>query len=206
MLILAHIGIPVTAAWLSQKAMAGVGFKRMNQKPASTGATVLTASADANPAISRSHFFQVDYRLLMLGSVLPDIIDKPLGLWLLADVFSNGRIFAHTLLFTLLLVIAGVYVYLRTGRSGSLSVSFGSVAHLCLDQIWLNRTTFLWPFYGGFEKTDVSHWLGRLLTSVTSEPIIWATETISALLLAAFLLNLVRQHRLGGFIRSGRTE
>jgi hypothetical protein len=36
-----------------------------------------------------------DIRLLILGSLLPDLIDKPLGHIILPE--NNGRIFAHTL-------------------------------------------------------------------------------------------------------------
>ena len=47
-----------------------------------------------------------DLFLLVVGSLLPDIIDKPLGL-ILYHGFGNGRLYAHTLLFnvSMLLII-----------------------------------------------------------------------------------------------------
>ena len=43
----------------------------------------------------------IDIRLLLVGSLLPDIIDKPIGQYFLVETFSNGRIFSHTLLFSI---------------------------------------------------------------------------------------------------------
>ena len=203
MLLLAHVGIPVGVIWLSEKTIAMARLKRTNKTAvASDGRTAEVAHPD--PPSIRSFPFRLDYRFLILGSMLPDIIDKPLGLWLLADIFSNGRIIAHSLLFTLLLVVAGVLLYSWQGKCGVLCISFGVVAHLCLDQIWLNRTTFLWPLHGWtFEKTDINHWLERMLAHLTTDPSIWVTEIIGGLILAAFLLNLVRQKRLCQFLKNG---
>nr|WP_292468287.1 metal-dependent hydrolase [Methanolobus sp.] len=41
----------------------------------------------------------IKYRYVAFGSLLPDIIDKPIGRFLFADSIANGRIFAHTLVF-----------------------------------------------------------------------------------------------------------
>ncbi len=48
---------------------------------------------------------------IVIGSLLPDIIDKPLGRIILAETIGSGRIFAHTLLFGALLGLAGYYLY-----------------------------------------------------------------------------------------------
>lgn len=50
------------------------------------------------------HLFKIEptrkrYGAILLGPVLPDLIDKPIGEILLADSLSNGRLVAHTLLF-----------------------------------------------------------------------------------------------------------
>jgi len=142
MLLLAHVGIPVGITWLVQKTVTRAKLNLAKHKPVSTAEVTPEAAYLDSPNAERSSF-QLDYRLVMLGSMLPDIIDKPLGLWLFPDTFNNGRILTHTLLFTLLLAAVGAYLWLRRGKSGVLCISFGVVAHLCLDQIWLNPTTFL---------------------------------------------------------------
>lgn len=57
------------------------------------------------------------YPAILVGSVLPDIIDKPLGGIILKDTIGNGRIYAHTLLFLLSLFVIGVifgFVFIPT--------------------------------------------------------------------------------------------
>ena len=55
----------------------------------------------------------VDLRFLALGSVLPDLLDKPIGTIFFADTFASGQIFGHSLLFASLLM---VIVLLMTRR------------------------------------------------------------------------------------------
>lgn len=52
----------------------------------------------------------VDYRLVLIGSMLPDIIDKPLGIAFPAAL-GSGRTVAHTFLFLFLLFCAGAVLY-----------------------------------------------------------------------------------------------
>lgn len=89
----------------------------------------------------------MDYRLLVIGSVLPDMIDKPLALLVLPEVVATTRIFAHTLLFPLLL-----FVVWRLGSGRRLNfvlpLAIGSALHLLLDGMFTMPTTLLWPFTG----------------------------------------------------------
>jgi hypothetical protein len=161
----------------------------------------------------------------MFGSLVSDIIDKPLGWWLFGNSPSSSRIYAHTLLFAMSLTVAAIYLYLRHRKRYLLYVSFGTVTHLILDQMWLNPRTLLWPLYGwSFEKTcsnlgdwleglpalpadishsNVGHWFEMGLTLLTKEPGTYVPEIIGGLVLVALLFNLVRQRRLRSFLRSG---
>ena len=150
-------------------------------------------------------FSQVDYRLLMLGSLLPDIIDKPLGTWLLRDSISNGRVFTHTLLFTLILAVVGIYLYVGKSRQGVLWLSLGCLTHLCLDQMWLIPRTLLWPAYGwSFQRQDISGWLGNGLSSLARNPGLYIPEIIGAIMLAAFFIDVFRQGKLYSFWKTGK--
>ncbi len=77
----------------------------------------------------------IDIRLLLIGSLLPDIIDKPLGQFFFRETFSSGRIFAHTLLFFVLITLAGYYLYHKRNKTWLLALSFGTFTHLILDQM-----------------------------------------------------------------------
>ena len=91
---------------------------------------------------------RINYGLIILGSLLPDAIDKPLGMFLLP--FNNGRIFAHTLLFILILLLIGLK-YRK-----SLFLSFASFLHLIEDEMWKVPRTLFWPLLGNFPPGDYS--------------------------------------------------
>ncbi|MGA9187635.1 MAG: metal-dependent hydrolase [Methanosarcina sp.] len=84
---------------------------------------------------------------IVIGSLLPDIIDKPLGRIILAETIGSGRIFAHTLLFGALLGLAGYYLY-HKGQDKLLIVAGASFCHLLEDQMWNTPNIFLWPLLG----------------------------------------------------------
>lgn len=91
----------------------------------------------------------IDPRFLALGALLPDIIDKPLGLLIFGSM-GHGRIFAHTLLFVLVLIL--ISLASRDPRAASLST--GALAHLFLDAVWLSPAILLWPLLGPFPPAD----------------------------------------------------
>ena len=90
---------------------------------------------------------RINYLYVGIGSVLPDIIDKIIGRWMFEDVFGNGRIFAHTLLFVVVLTVIGFH-QLKRKDSRVLTLAGGSFVHLILDSMWKAPTTLLWPLLG----------------------------------------------------------
>lgn len=91
----------------------------------------------------------IDPRFLSLGALLPDIVDKPVGLFIYGSM-GHGRIFAHTLLFVLVLIL--ISLASRDPRAASLST--GVLAHLFLDAVWLSPAILLWPLLGPFPPAD----------------------------------------------------
>ena len=147
--------------------------------------------------INKKFNFPVDYRYVILGSMLSDIIDKPLGNILLYGIVNNGRIFGHTLLFALLLTIIGVY------RKKVLQIAYGVWTHLILDRIWLNPVTLMWPLLGNFMKADFEFWH---FTVTIREPynIIGEVAGISILLLLMIRHKLYIGQKLRAFLKNGR--
>ncbi len=90
----------------------------------------------------------IDLKIVALGSMLPDFIDKPMGQVLLADSIGNGRMLAHTLLFCLLLLSAGLYVHTNSQYTGIIIISAASFLHLLEDSLWTTPETFFWPLPG----------------------------------------------------------
>ncbi len=95
-----------------------------------------------------------DYRVLLVGSLLPDFVDKPLALALGID----GRNVAHSLLVVALLTL--VLVGPRLGQSRSAVpvarrlalplplLTLGLWTHLLLDRMWHSTHALFWPFQG----------------------------------------------------------
>jgi len=211
MLLLAHPGITLGAAIICKAILTRslplqpntnvpMKYSEPNQKappfkkaPASGRASLLT-------------FFQrIDVRLLLIGSLLPDIVDKPLGTYFLRDSLSSGKIFCHTLVFLLVITLTGLYLYRGHGKIWLLTLSFGTFTHLICDQMWGNLHTLLWPAYGfAFKRDEISHWIQNILYGLHSDPRIYVPELIGMLILIWFALTLMHRRKFQALLRNGQ--
>ncbi len=82
----------------------------------------------------------VDFRFVLVGAILPDLIDKPLG----ALLHLEARLWAHSLLFLGILAALGLWPGLRKMRW----MAFGDAVHLLVDLIWEQPMVALWPVLG----------------------------------------------------------
>ncbi len=82
------------------------------------------------------------YPLIIICSILPDLIDKPLGRVILP--LGSGRLIGHSLAFLLLIILIGFYWRL-------LFISFAVALHLIEDRMWEQPDILLWPLLGGFK-------------------------------------------------------
>ncbi len=82
----------------------------------------------------------IDYRLVMLGSVLP-----------VGELLVGGPWILHTLAFASLLLFGLVPVTQRRRltRRRWIGVPIGMMLHLALDGTWAVAELFWWPFLGG---------------------------------------------------------
>lgn len=103
---------------------------------------------------------------LGFGTLLPDVIDKPVGHVLLG--LGNGRLVAHALVFALGLAAAALFA--RRFRPPLflplVAVAAGVGTHLVLDQLWREPATLLWPLLGaGFPALGIEpqSWWDMLL-------------------------------------------
>lgn len=148
----------------------------------------------------------MDLRFVILGSLLPDLIDKPIGTLLFVHRFRSGRIFSHTLLFSLVLMTMVMALTSRgtPARRAWLGVPIGSLVHLVLDGMWAQPETFWWPFLGwSFPGTEQPYWT---LAAVFGNPVVLLQEALGL----AYLVYLWRKARLSqpkrglDFLRTGR--
>ena len=145
----------------------------------------------------------MDIRLLIIGSMIPDIIDKPIGIFF----FGNGRIFTHSLLVFLIVLILGLFLYLKRKVTGILAISAGMFTHLILDEMWLTPHTLLWPLYGwafpiGVKTNYIRDWLSEL----SGSPEIYISETIGLIIILSFIFILIREKRFTTFLIRGKLK
>jgi len=193
MLLLGHAGITFGAALAADMAR--------NRHKAAAASKPPTGNRWVEPVRRLSQ--TVDIRLLLIGSLLPDIIDKPLGLLLLPSVFGGGRLFAHTLLFTLVLTLFGLSLYRFRGNNGVLVLAYGSVMHLVLDSMWASPAILLWPFLGPMPTGTPDLWLERLLANLVHNPQAYAPEIVGAIIAAPLVWALFRRGGFRDFLRTG---
>jgi len=82
----------------------------------------------------------IDYRLVVVGALLPDVVDAPFG----------GARVLHTVVASVVLLV-GVMLgtrHRRQLRRRLLAVPIGTFLHLVLDGMWTRTETFWWPFLG----------------------------------------------------------
>lgn len=147
----------------------------------------------------------IDYRMVLLGSLLPDIIDKPV--WLFTTRFTSemplsGRAYAHTLLFNLILFIGGL-VLIRYRKSWLLIISLSSFVHLILDQMWRSPAVLLWPLLGPMCKVETAGWLSNIIEALFSYPEVYIPEIIGLVIVLLFAYRLVMRKGIISFIRGG---
>lgn len=118
-----------------------------------------------------------------VGSLLPDIIDKPIGHYFFSYVYhGNGRIFAHTLLFALIVLVIGLILHRAKRTNLGLIVAYGVFMHLILDFMWQTPQTLFWPLLGWSfppgETSSVTSWILGMLSSLRNNPAEWIEEGV----------------------------
>ncbi len=74
----------------------------------------------------------LNVKLILIASILPDILDKPLGI----VGMGGGRFIFHSLIFVVLMYFIRKELF------------FGCAVHLILDRMWEEPDVLLFPFLG----------------------------------------------------------
>lgn len=136
---------------------------------------------------------KVDMRFLVLGAVLPDLIDLPIGSLFLAGRYSTGELWAHSLLIPSV-YMAVVLLATRRGRRrrAFMAVGIGWLFHLLLDGMWVSQHVFLWPFFGWELPPGAAPFWPLAWERALSDPWRWITEVVGAV----YIVWLWRAHGL----------
>lgn len=130
-----------------------------------------------------------DYRLLLVGALLPDIIDLPFG----QARWAHSLTVAVGALALVMLVTAGR----KPIRRFLLGAPIGMLLHLVWDGAFSSTKVFWWPFSGSWGHTDVPS-LQRGVWNVVMEAIgagilVWAWRRF----------HLADPARRAAFVRDG---
>ncbi|MDD1728886.1 MAG: metal-dependent hydrolase [Methanospirillum sp.] len=103
--------------------------------------------------------FQSQYILpvCMLGSILPDLIDKPLG-FLIFPSIGDGRLVAHSLIGLIVIMLIAAALIRSMLLPAVLCV--GVLIHQLLDEMWNMPVNWLYPFLGQFPVYQQENYFG----------------------------------------------
>ncbi|MDD3978059.1 MAG: metal-dependent hydrolase [Methanomicrobium sp.] len=94
-----------------------------------------------------------DRRVILItafGSIIPDLIDKPLGHIVFSETIGSGRIFFHGFFIMIILLIFGTFLYLKFKNPLFLAFASGILVHQAGDTMWSNPQNWFWPLLGPY--------------------------------------------------------
>ena len=200
--VFAHVGLTVAAVYSAEKLLQAWSARRHTREdvrvPALQGQDAKWNN-DERPGAA----YSIDHRMVLVGSLLPDIIDKPLGLWLAPDLVNHSlRNLGHSGVFVLLLLAGGLVVRWRWRHTAFLVLALSSTGHLLLDQMWHLPRILLWPGRGWefpVGTTEYSEWWMFHVRHVATD----VPEVIGGAALLYVGVMLYRRKAIMRFVRSG---
>jgi hypothetical protein len=129
--------------------------------------------------LQRTHPAPLDYRLLALSALAPDLIDKPLALFVFTGA-QTSQLIAHSLFLNLGLLCLALLLWRR-----ALPYVLAFNLHLVADRMWYHTESFWWPLYGWnvfwtFKPMNTPEtMLSVYLDIVTRYPQVWVIELLA---------------------------
>ena len=113
-----------------------------------------------------AHSSLIDLRLAGFLAIAPDLVDKPIGLIFHETFGRHTRLYAHSLLFSFLVLIAFYLYRKRLVHPVILWLTF--FGHMILDRAWIfSREYFYWPLLGLPAPLTRSVVLGWMMGAIT---------------------------------------
>lgn len=146
---------------------------------------------------SRGQARDADFRGAALAALLPDLVDKPLSLTVLAESGTSQGL-SHTLVGHTLLTL-GVARFRRRWLPYALIAN----SHLVADQMWKYPRTLFFPFSGRLDSWKFMGTPGAMLSAyaeIVTRPAIVAVE-VAGLALLGWLVRRGQLYRKAGLKR-----
>ncbi len=151
---------------------------------------------------------RMDLRLLLVGALLPDLIDTPVGL-IFFEQLGSVRLVTHGLILAAAAMVA-VVLSTRRGRPRKhwMPLAIGLLFHVVLDAMWFDPETLWWPFFGWeFSPADAAS-AGEYIRSVLGDVRVWAMEIVGLVYLGYLwaAAGLSDPDRRRSFWETGRVD
>lgn len=160
-----------------------------------------------NPGISS--YGNIDFRIIIVAAMVPDIVDKIVGMVIFKEEISNGRLFTHSIIILGIFSIC-IFLLVKVQLGSLLRTSIYLLPlyiHLFLDRMWEQTQTLFWPFLGlGFPRLDVE--FGDYFTYLMTNPYILMGEILGTFIIVALFIKykLFTKMNLFGFLKYGRLK
>ncbi len=150
----------------------------------------------------------MDLRMLVVGALLPDLIDTPVG-FLFYNSLGSVRLITHSLLVATV-VMVGVVLSTRRGRPRKawMPLAIGLLLHLVLDAVWLDPETLWWPLFGLDFAPTGAETLGSYVGEIITDWRVWLGE-LAGLVYLAYLARAARLNQSAvrrAFFKDGRVD
>jgi hypothetical protein len=146
-------------------------------------------------------------RFLLAGAVLPDVVDLMLGTVVLAETYSIGELWLHTLLAPTVYTI-GVLLLTRRGRRrrAYMALGVGWLLHILLDGLWTDPEVLFWPFFGWELPAGEAPFWPLAWQRAWGDPWRWVIEFVGLgyLVWLWFAAGLNQRDRRDALVRTGR--
>lgn len=148
---------------------------------------------------------RIDYRFVLAGAVLPDVVD---GFAVAGGAnLPAGRGPAHSLAAATAVALVVVAAFRGEVRVALFGIFVGWLTHLVADGMWGAPRTFLWPaFGGGFEASPAEPYAWDVFVRPWAHASTWVAEIAGAATMWWFAVafRLGDADRCRRFLRDGR--
>lgn len=143
---------------------------------------------------------RLDDRALILGSLLPDLVDKPIALFLAPTLVGHSlRNYGHTLVFAALVLAVALALAALTKRQWPVVLAASSAGHLLLDMMWFSHRILFWPFTTpGFSPRYIHEW------GPNANSIYIAAEVLGLIVVCWIALRLIISGNVKPWLLTGR--
>ena len=119
--------------------------------------------------------------LCIVSSLLPDIIDKPLGI--IFPALGCGRSIFHALFIVLIVLIITFVILRKRYFLWGIAVACCILVHQLLDAMWLNLCIWAYPLFGQFPLVAPPDYSGYYLWLEITSPSEWIFFFVAVVML-----------------------